>query len=52
MNKETCKKQYKEKKDITLTIRIEKSLSKWMAKEGYSPTGIFIEATKQLGYKG
>lgn len=33
-------------------IRITKGMSGWLSKNNYSPTGIFMEACKDLGYKG
>lgn len=42
----------KERKVVQVKLRITKSLSKWIAKNKYSPTAIFQEAVKELGYTG
>jgi hypothetical protein len=34
-----------------LTIRISPDIKNWLRKNGYSPTAIFYEAIKELGYK-
>ncbi|KKM04549.1 hypothetical protein LCGC14_1763110 [marine sediment metagenome] len=34
-----------------ITIRISEDVSQWMRKKGFSPTAIFNEAIKELGYK-
>ena len=39
------------KKSVLLTIRVTPTISKWLKKKDYSPTGIFYEALRQLGYK-
>ena len=39
------------KKSVLLTIRVTPKLSKWLKEKEYSPTGIFYEALKELGYK-
>lgn len=51
MNKEKCKTKTSKAKRISVTIRITKDLSTWLKNENLSPTGIFEEATKELGYK-
>jgi len=38
------------KKNILVTIRIDKKLSNWLKEKNYSPTGIFYEAIKDLGF--
>ncbi len=38
-------------KDIQISIRVDKNLSKWLRDQDLSPTGIFMEAVKELGYK-
>ncbi len=38
------------KKTRLITIRITPEVSKWLKKKDYSPTGIFYEALRQLGY--
>jgi len=44
------KKKRKSRKSILITIRITPEMSKWLKGEDYSPTGIFYEAVKDLGY--
>jgi hypothetical protein len=38
-------------KTILLAIRVTPDASEWLKKNDYSPTGIFNEALKDLGYK-
>jgi hypothetical protein len=35
-----------------LSIRLEKETLDWIRKNGYSPTKIFKEAVRELGYNG
>lgn len=44
------KRKKNNKKDVLITIRITKDISKWLKDKEYSPTGIFYEALKDLGY--
>ncbi len=39
------------RKNCLVTIRITRDLSKWLKDKDYSPTGIFNESVKDLGYK-
>lgn len=39
------------KKSVLVTIRITPKLSKWLKEKDFSPTGIFYEAVKDLGYE-
>lgn len=39
------------KKTVLITIRITPKMSKWLKEKDYSPTGLFYEAVKELGYK-
>jgi len=34
-----------------ITIRITEDISKWLRQNNYSPTAVFNEAIKDLGYK-
>ena len=43
-------KEKEEKKSIHVTIRITPKMSKWLKDKEYSPTGIFYEAVRDLGY--
>ena len=38
-------------KSILITIRVTPKISKWLKEKDYSPTGIFYETIKELGYK-
>lgn len=33
-----------------ITIRVTPEISRWLKRKNYSPTGIFYEALRQLGY--
>ena len=39
------------KRSVLLSIRITPKLSKWLKEKDYSPTGIFHEAVKDLGFE-
>ena len=39
------------KKSVLITIRITPKMSKWLKEKDYSPTGIFYETMKELGYE-
>ena len=51
MNKTKIKRIPSKKRVVQINIRITKDLSKWLKEKDYSPTGIFMEAVKDLGYK-
>lgn len=51
MDKEKVKKRKKAKPTKHITIRVSKRVCEWMKENNYSPTGIFVEAVKELGYK-
>lgn len=52
MNKKNIMtKVYPERKTVSVTIRIAPTLSKWLSEQKYSPTGIFMESVKDLGFK-
>lgn len=38
-------------KSVLITIRVTPEISRWLKDKDYSPTGIFYEALKELGYK-
>ena len=40
-----------EKKIIPINIKVTQTMSEWLKKMDYSPTRIFGEACKQLGFK-
>lgn len=51
MKKEQCKKrERKPAKRVQINIRLSNELSGWLAKEKLSPTAVFHEACKELGY--
>ena len=33
-----------------ITIRVTPEIAQWLKRKNYSPTGIFYEALRQLGY--
>ena len=39
------------RKTVLIAIRITPEISTWLRNKDYSPTGIFHEAIKQLGYE-
>ncbi len=39
------------RKNILINIRINKKLSEWLRAKDYSPTAIFYEAVKDLGFE-
>jgi len=41
----------KHRRSAHLTIRISPDIKNWLKEKGYSPTAIFYEAIKELGYK-
>jgi len=44
----------KKKEKVTglqVNIRISRGLSDWIKSKNYSPTSLFVEACKSLGYK-
>ena len=52
MNKEDCKRTPRaQRKTVQVTVRVTSRLSKWLKKEGLSPTRIFEKACEQLGFK-
>jgi hypothetical protein len=51
MDKTKIVRKISNKKVIPICIRITPGLSKWIKDNKYSPTGIFQEACKDLGYK-
>ena len=44
------KRSHGERKSILLTIRITPRISQWLREKNYSPTGLFYEAIRELGY--
>jgi hypothetical protein len=34
-----------------ITIRVDSEVEYWLKKKNYSPTGIFYEAIKELGFR-
>ena len=49
IRKENCKK--KELRDVIISIRITRNMSKFMKDNELSPSQIMIEALKSLGFK-
>ena len=50
MDKTKIIRRMSDRKSIPLSIRISPRMSKWLKDNDYSPTGIFNEACKDLGY--
>lgn len=42
----------KKARRVNVNIKISSAASKWLKENKYSPTGIFLEALKDLGFKG
>ena len=42
----------KELRDVIITVRVTKSMSKFMKDKEISPSMLVIEALKDVGYKG
>lgn len=45
------RKKRRGQKTILITIRVTPEISDWLRNKDYSPTGIFYEAIKQLGFQ-
>ena len=45
------RKSKNHRKTVLVTIRVTPAMSKWLKEKEYSPTGIFYEAVKELGYE-
>lgn len=39
------------RRSIHLTVRVSPNIKSWLVRNRYSPTSIFHEAIKELGYK-
>jgi len=50
MDKAKIKLRLMPRQRVSLSIRISPECSRWLKKNGYSPTGIFRESIKDLGY--
>lgn len=51
MDINNCVKRENHRKSVIMNIRITKDISRWMKEKNLSPTAIFYEAIKELGYK-
>jgi len=51
MDPNNCKKKSKRERTKHITIRITWEISDWLKKNHYSPTAVFHEAIRELGYK-
>ena len=51
MDKQKIIKRNQEKRVVQINLRITESMSQWLNENNYSPTGIFEEACKGLGFK-
>lgn len=45
------RKKQGEKADVNINIRVTKNMSEWIKKEKLSPTGMFLEIVREVGYK-
>ena len=45
------RKHRRGRKTVLITIRVTPEISDWLKNKDYSPTGIFYEAIKQLGFR-
>ena len=48
IDKTKCEKEYRERKTISITIKVAPSVSTKLRQQKLSPTGIFMEALKEL----
>lgn len=53
MEKKNCVRKGKDpaRKDIVMSIRVNRAMSEFMKKENLAPSMIFYEALKELGFK-
>lgn len=52
MNVENIKRRTQShRKSVLISIRITPAISEWLREKNYSPTGIFYEALKELGFE-
>ncbi len=51
MDKKKILKIKSDRKTVLVSIRISQKHSNWLREKKYSPTGIFREACKDLGYE-
>lgn len=51
MNEKEVIKRPSKRKSIGIHIKVTKHASDWLKEKDYSPTGIFNEGMKDLGYK-
>jgi len=40
----------KQRKNIVISIRVSKAVSAWLKENNYSPTKVFYEAIKDIGF--
>jgi len=51
MDIELCKRNPRHRKKMHIAIRITYDMDRWLAENNFSPTRIFYQAIKELGYK-
>lgn len=51
MDKEKIIRKNKYQKRVPISIKLPESASKFMKENNYSPTGVMLEALKDLGWK-
>jgi len=49
IEKNNCKRT--QLRDVTISVRVTKGMSKFMSENKFSPSRVMIEALKMLGYK-
>lgn len=52
MNVDNVKRKSNKDRSVGVYIRISQELSDWLKKKDFSPTAVFLEAVKELGYEG
>lgn len=51
MDVKKCLKRRSRKKTRHVTIRVDDEISRWLRRHDFSPTAIFNEAIRELGYR-
>lgn len=51
MDKNKITRTSSSKRVVPISIKISNEMSKWLRANNYSPTAVFLEACKDLGFK-